>query len=36
LCYYDFLAFSTDQKLPKKSKSNAEEGEEEKTTRMYV
>jgi hypothetical protein len=28
LWYYDFLAFVTDQEIPRKSKSNAEEDEE--------
>jgi hypothetical protein len=37
LWYYDFLAFLTDQELRRKSKSNAEEDEEEKMKkRMYV
>jgi hypothetical protein len=38
LWYYDLVAFSADQELPTKSKSNVEkEGEEEKMKkRMYI
>jgi hypothetical protein len=36
LWYYDFLAYSIDQELPRKSKSNAEDEGEEKMKRIYV